>query len=76
MWIVFRDPKTVFTHLDKYVVEVVDDADIEAYQRRLHETVGGHAHEFHREVYFLQPFLSSAQEIDYFVRKYKPWSNA
>ena len=47
MWIVFRDPKTIFNHLDKVVLEVVDDADIGAYQRQLHATLGGHAHFIH-----------------------------
>ena len=75
MWIVFRDPKTVFNHLDKFVLEVVADADIEAYQRQLKETLGGYAHEFHRDVYFLQPFFTSSQDLDYFARKYKEWQS-
>jgi hypothetical protein len=76
MWIVFRDPKTIFNHLDKVVLELVDDADIGAYQRQLHATLGGHAHFIHEDVYFLQPFVTSAQDVEVFVRKYKPWSNA
>jgi hypothetical protein len=75
MWILFRDPKTVFNHPDKFVVEVVDDADIEAYQERMTRTIGGRAHEFHRDVYFLQPFFTSTQDEEYFVRKYKEWQS-
>lgn len=75
MWILFRDPKTIFNHLDKFVIEVVADEDIVAYQSQLQETLGGRAHEFHQDVYFIQPFLTSKQDVDYFVRKYKPWLN-
>lgn len=73
MWILFRDPLTVFNHLDKYVVDVIADSDILTYQTQLKETLGGRAHEFHRDVYFLQPFFTSKQDVDYFVRKYKTW---
>lgn len=73
MWVIFRDPKTVFNHLDKFVLEVVEDEEILAYQAQLTETLGGRTHEFHRDVYFLQPFFTSKQDVDYFVRKYKPW---
>lgn len=74
MWVIFRDPKTVFNHLDKFVLEVVEDGDILAYQAQMKETLGGWAHGIHQDVYFLQPFFTSKQDVDYFVRKYKPWS--
>ena len=73
MWVIFRDPKTVFNHLDKFVLEVVEDEEILAYQASLMDTLGGRAHEFHSNVYFLQPFFTSKQDVDYFVKKYKPW---
>ena len=73
MWIVFRDPKTVFNHLDKYVFEVVADEDIRKYQKGMGETIGGRAHDFMEDVYFLQPFFTSKDDVEYFVRKYKVW---
>ena len=74
MWIVFRDPKTIFTHLDKYVVEVVADEDIRTYQAQMKEVLGGRSHDFLADVYFLQPFFTSKDDVEYFVRKYKPWA--
>lgn len=76
MWVIFRDPKTVFNHLDKFVLEVVEDNAILDYQTQLSNTLGGRAHEFHRDVYFLQPFFTSKQDVDYFARKYKSWSTS
>lgn len=73
MWILFRDPRTVFNHLDKFVVEVVADGDIHAYQQQMMATLGGRAHEFHDDVYFLQPFFTSKDDVNYFARKYKTW---
>jgi|688.fasta_scaffold2449521_2 hypothetical protein len=73
MWILFRDPRTVFNHLDKFVVEVVADGDIQAYQQQMMATLGGRAHEFHDDVYFLQPFFTSKDDVNYFARKYKTW---
>lgn len=74
MWVIFRDPKTVFNHLDKFVLEVVEDEEIQVYQKQLVETLGGRAHEFHQDVYFLQQFFTSKQDVSYFARKYKSWS--
>ena len=73
MWIIFRDPKTAFNHLDKYVIEVVADEDILAYQKQMNEVIGGRQHEILQDVYFLQPFFSSKDDVEYFVRKYRPW---
>jgi hypothetical protein len=39
MWVIFRDPKTVFNHVDKYVVELVEDKDILTYQELLQKTL-------------------------------------
>lgn len=74
MWVIFRDPKTVFNHLDKFVMELVADEDILTHQKQMVEVIGGRAHDIMRDVYFLQPFFTSAQDVDYFAKKYKPWS--
>ena len=71
MWVIFRDPKTMFNHIDKYVCEIVDDKDILAYQVTLHEKVGGHPHELNQSVFFLQQFLSSHNDVEYFARRYQ-----
>lgn len=73
MWILFRDPMTIFNHLDRYIVDVIAEEDIQAYQRQLSEVVGGRAHDFHEDVYFIQPFFTSKDDVSYFVRKYKTW---
>lgn len=73
MWVIFRDPKTVFNYLDKHVLEIVADDDILTYQKQMADVVGGRAHEINQTVYFLQPFFSSKDDVEYFARKYKPW---
>jgi hypothetical protein len=73
MWVIFRDPKTVFNYLDKNVLELVADEDILTYQSQMGD---GRAHEIHLDVYFLQQFFTSKDDIDYFARKYKPWSKS
>lgn len=73
MWVIFRDPKTAFNHPDKYVFEMVEDEDILKYQKGMSEILGGQAYDFHQDVYFLQPFFTSKDDVEYFVRKYKPW---
>ncbi len=70
MWVIFRDPKNSFTHLDKYVLEIVEDKDILGYQATLHKEEGGHIHEINQAVFFLQPFLSSSKDVEYFARRY------
>lgn len=73
MWVIFRDPNTLFNHLDKYVYEIVEDDDILAYQRELHAKVGGQIHELNQTVFFLQQCVSSHNEVEYFARRYKTW---
>jgi hypothetical protein len=74
MWVIFRDPKNPFTHLDKYVVEILaGDDDILRFQAHLLQKVGGTAHVINPDVYFLQPLLTSSKDVDYFARRYKPW---
>ena len=74
MWIIFRDPNTVFNHIDKFVSEIVEDDDIEAYQAKLLSAVGGVLFEFHPEGRFAQKFVRSKDDVEYFARKYKVWS--
>ena len=74
MWVIFRDPKTVFNYLDKHVLELVADEDILTYQKQLNDVVGGRCHEINLTVYFVQPFFNSKDDVEYFARKYKPWS--
>jgi hypothetical protein len=73
MWVIFRDPKTPFNHIDKFVLDVVAEEDILAYQKQLTETVGGRAHEIHLDVYFIQQFFTSKDDVEYFARRYKTW---
>ena len=73
MWVIFRDPKTVFNYLDKHVLEMVADDDILAYQKQMSDVIGGRCHEFNQTVYFLQPFFSSKDDVEYFARRYKTW---
>lgn len=73
MWVIFRDPNTMFNHLDKFVYEIVNDEDILKYQVALHEKVGGKVHEINQTVFFLQQFISSHNDVEYFARKYKVW---
>lgn len=73
MWVLFRDPKTAFNHIDKYVFDVVEDEDILTYQAQMVATIGGRGHDIHLDVYFVQPFLTSDQHVNYFARRYKTW---
>ncbi len=74
MWVIFRDPETAFLDMDKYIVDVIADDDILAYQTHLLRTYGGQGHEVQTYVYFLQPFATTASGVCYFARKYKTWS--
>lgn len=73
MWVIFRDPRSLFNHLDKYVVAVVADEDILEYQKRLVAEVNGKPYELH-DVGFLQQFVTAPDDVDYFARKYKTWT--
>jgi hypothetical protein len=73
MWVIFRDPNTAFNHLDKYVYQVVNDEDILAYQIALHERSGGRIHEINQDVFFLQQFLTTHNDVEYFARRYNTW---
>jgi hypothetical protein len=76
MWIIFRDPETAFLDMDKYIADVIADDDILDYQRFLVKTLGGQFHTIHTNVYFMQPFATTASGMAYFARRYKTWVNA
>jgi len=76
MWIIFRDPETIFVDMDKYVASVIADDDILAYQSFLLRVLGGHPHAIDTEVYFLQPFVTTEARTPYFARRYKPWDSS
>jgi hypothetical protein len=75
MWVIFRDPKTVFNHVDKYVVELVEDKDILTYQDVLHKTVGGRTFDIYSDAQFNQKFVTSSNDVEYYARKYACWSS-
>lgn len=70
MWIVFYDPNTAFNHPDKYIVAVVTDDDIFAYQ----SAMPGEKHEISTDNPFLQPFVTQYPDKAYFVRRFDFWS--
>lgn len=74
MWIVFRDPKNVFLHLDKFVYELVEPENIVNYQRHLSEKFpGGRVHEFIETANHLQPFFTASDGQCFFVRNFPVW---
>ena len=73
MWVIFRDPKNAFNHVDKFVVEVVEDKDIVAYQQMLLRVLGGRLVEFHLNVPYNQQIFTSLQGVVYFAKKYTSW---
>lgn len=75
MWVIFRDPNTAFTHLDKFVYQIVEDDDILAYQCALHQRSGGRIHELNQTVFFMQQFLTTEDDVEYFARRYNIWRN-
>jgi len=74
LWVIFRDPNTQFTDLDKYVYQLVDDANILAYQTMLATTQKGEAEPFLSIVPFIQPFVRT-DNCMYYVRRYTLWVN-
>ena len=73
MWVIFRDPNTAFNHLDKFVYQIVEEEEILAYQRALHERSGGRMHELNQSVFFIQQFLTTQDDVEYFARRYNTW---
>ena len=75
MWVIFRDPESVFLDMDKYIVDVIADDDILAYQTKLLKAYGGQGHEIQTYVLFMQPFMTTSSGVHYFARKYKLWES-
>ncbi len=73
MWIVFRDPKSPFLHLDKYVFALVEDKDIFQYREELVHRVGGRTYDFDPDVFFLQQFVTSKDDVEFYARRYEAW---
>ena len=72
LWVVFRDPNNTLTHMEKYVVTIVHDRDIESYQTHLTGT-SGTRNEIVRTMSHIQPFVY-ANGFHYYIRRYVPWS--
>ena len=60
-------------HTDKYVTQLVEDKDILAYQEMLVTVHGGRTFELNLDVCFSQQFVTTAEDVEYFARKYTPW---
>jgi hypothetical protein len=73
MWVIFRDPKTPFTYLDKYVVDLVEDKDILAYQEGVLAVHGGRMFDLNLQACFSQQMVRTADDVSYFARKYTVW---
>ncbi len=73
MWVIFRDPNTVFNDLDKCTIDVVEEKDILTYQEMLNTLMGGRTFALNHEVYFIQKFFTSDSDVEYFARKYNTW---
>lgn len=67
MWIVFCENKSEFVHPDKYVVALVDDADILTFQ----STLGGYQFPLNTDVKYLQEFVRDHEGRLYFARRYE-----
>lgn len=74
LWVVFCDPHNRLTHMDKYVVMIVHDSDLLAYQTHLAGGVGT-TNEIVRTMSHLQPFVY-VNGLHYHIRRYIPWSNS
>jgi hypothetical protein len=65
MWVVFYDPNTAFNHPDKYIVAIVSDDDIFAYQNAM----PGEKHEISADNPYLQPFVTQQRTRQILQRK-------
>jgi len=68
MWVIYRDPKTPYTHLDKNVLCLVEDQHILAYQTTLARIVNQDITPLVDDATYLQPFVG----IAYYARRYEP----
>jgi len=73
LWVVFRDPNNTLTHMEKYVVTIVRDIDLEAYQTHLAGPLGTR-NEIVRTMNHIQPFVY-ADGFHYYIRRYVPWTS-
>jgi hypothetical protein len=67
MWIIFREDKSEFVHPDKYVVALVNDADILTYQ----STFSGYYFPVNTDVTYFQEFVRDTEGRLYFARRYE-----
>ena len=72
MWVVYCDPNTCWNHMDKYVVNIVHDDDLDSYQRTLAGPAGS-VYEVMRNANYLQQFVVSNNNI-YYVKQYEFWN--
>ena len=66
MWIIFREDKSEFVNPDKYIVALVNDADILAYQK----TFSGYYFPVNADVYYFQEFVRDNMGRLFFARRY------
>jgi hypothetical protein len=66
MWIIFREDKSEFVNPDKYIVALVNDADILAYQ----STFSGYYFPVNTDVSYFQEFVRDNNGRLYFARRY------
>lgn len=71
MWVVFRDPQTNFHTLDKFIVGLVEHADILTFQTHLAELLGAKKQDVNLDSSYLQGFVYT-NDVEYYVRKYTP----
>jgi hypothetical protein len=74
MWVVLRDPVSPFLHLDKYVFALVEDKDIFEFREDLVRRMGGNSYEFNSDVFFLQQFVTTKDDVHFFVRRFDVWA--
>ena len=68
MWVIFHEPRTHFTHMDKNVFGVVDDKDILVFQKTLADKLGQIPHLIIEEAKHLQPLVGN----HYYAKRYEP----
>ena len=72
LWVVYCDPNSVWNHMDKYVVNIVSDTDLDVYQRTLAGDKGT-TYEVMRNAKHLQQFVIANGNI-YYIRQYEFWN--
>jgi hypothetical protein len=74
MWVIFRDPISVFRDMDKYILCIVEDKDILVFQEHLWTSLGGRKQEIYSNNPYLQPLVIT-EHHEYYARKYIPWDS-